>query len=163
MKRTLSVLALMAAVACGGSTASTSSSPASTPSASASASQAASGATIAVANNPKYGQILVDSKGMTLYLFVKDSGSSSTCYAQCAVYWPPVLTDGTPQAGSGVDASRLGTTTRTDGKVEVTYAGHPLYYFQKDKAPGDTTGQGVNGFGDLWWVLNPSGTAITTK
>ena len=149
----------MAAVACGGSTASTSSSPAASPS----ASQAATGEKIAVANNPKYGQILVDDKGMTLYLFVKDTGTQSTCYGQCAVFWPPVLTDGTPQAGAGVDASTLGTTTRTDGKVEVTYAGHPLYYFQKDKAPGDTTGQGVNGFGDLWWVLNPSGTAITTK
>jgi len=57
----------------------------------------------------------------------------------------------------------LGTTTRTDGKVEVTYAGHPLYYFQKDKAPGDITGQGVNGFGDLWWVLTPAGAANTTK
>lgn len=159
MKTMLPVLALMAAVACGGSTASTSSSPASSPS----ASQAANGEKIAVATNPKYGQILVDDKGMTLYLFVKDSGTASTCYGQCATYWPPVLTDGKPQAGSGVDASKLGTTTRTDGKVEVTYAGHPLYYFIQDKAPGDTTGQGVNGFGDLWWVLNPSGAAITTK
>ena len=69
-------------------------------------------------------------------------------------------------AGPSSTAVRLvsaGTSTRTDGTVEVTYAGHPLYYFQKDKAPGDTTGQGVNGFGDLWWVLNPKGAAITTK
>ena len=63
----------------------------------------------------------------------------------------------------GVNASLLGTTTRTDGKVEVTYAGHPLYYFVQDKAPGDTKGQGINGFGGLWWVLGPSGAAITTK
>ena len=159
MKGMLPALALLLAVACGGSTASTSSSPASSPS----PSQAATGEKIAIATNPKYGQILVDEKGITVYLFVKDKDTTSTCYGQCATFWPPVLTDGKPQAGSGVDASLLGTTTRTDGKVEVTYAGHPLYYFLKDKAPGDTTGQGVNGFGDLWWVLNPTGSAITTK
>jgi len=121
------------------------------------------GEKIAVANHPKYGPILVDDKGMTVYLFVKDTGTASTCYAQCATFWPPVLTTGKPQAGVGVDASLLGATTRTDGKVEVTYAGHPLYYFATDKAPGDTTGQGVNGFGDLWWVVKPSGVAVTTK
>jgi predicted lipoprotein with Yx(FWY)xxD motif len=71
-----------------------------------------------------------------------------------------VLTSGAPRAGTGADASLLGTTTRTDGKVEVTYAGHPLYYFIQDKKPGDTTGQGVNGFGALWWVLSPAGAAI---
>ena len=151
----LSVFSLLSA-ACGGSSPSTAAS-------SPSPSEAATGEKIAVANNAKYGQILVDDKGMTLYLFVKDTGTASTCYGQCATFWPPVLTTGRPQAGPGVDASLLGTTTRTDGKVEVTYAGHPLYYFQKDKAPGDTTGQGVNGFGDLWWVLKPSGAAITTK
>jgi predicted lipoprotein with Yx(FWY)xxD motif len=74
-----------------------------------------------------------------------------------------VLTTGAPQAGAGVQASLLGTTTRTDGKVEVTYAGHPLYYFVKDKAAGDVTGQGINGFGALWWVVAPSGASITIK
>src|SRR5947208_1289698 len=161
MHRTLSgiggvIVMAMLAAACGGSSPSTSA-------ASASPSPASTGTKVAVANNAKLGQILVDDKGMTLYLFVKDSGSSSTCYDQCATFWPPLLTTGTPQAGTGANQSLLGTTTRTDGKVEVTYAGHPLYYFQKDKAPGDITGQGVNGFGDLWWVLKPSGAAITTK
>lgn len=149
-------LCVMALAGCGGSsTSQAGSSPASSP--------AATGEKIAVANNPKYGQILVDGKGMTLYLFVKDTSTASTCYTQCATFWPPVPTTGPPQAGAGVDASLLATTTRTDGKVEVTYAGHPLYYFLKDKVPGDTTGQGVNGFGDLWWVVSPSGAAITTK
>ena len=96
-------------------------------------------------------------------VFDPDTGTASTCYTSCANVWPPLLTDGTPQAGTGVDASLLGTTTRTDGKVEVTYAGHPLYYFVKDKAPGDITGQGINGFGGLWWVVSPAGAAITTK
>ena len=135
----------------------------STGSANPSPSPPGTGTKVAVANNAKLGQILVDDKGMTLYLFVKDSGTSSTCYDQCATLWPPLLTTGTPQAGTGATQSLLGTTTRTDGKVEVTYAGHPLYYFQKDKAPGDITGQGVNGFGDLWWVLTPAGAANTTK
>jgi predicted lipoprotein with Yx(FWY)xxD motif len=150
-----SVLAIVTLVAfgCGGSTGSSSASP----------SPAATGTTIAVATNAKLGQILVDGKGITVYLFLQDTGTASTCYTNCAAIWPPVLTDGAPQAGSGSQASLLGTTTRTDGKVEVTYAGHPLYYFIKDKAVGDTTGQGINGFGALWWVMSPAGAAITIK
>jgi predicted lipoprotein with Yx(FWY)xxD motif len=126
-------------------------------------SPAANGEKIAVATNAKLGQILVDQTGMTVYLFVADSGTASTCYTSCATIWPPVLTAGPPQAGTGATASLLGTTQRTDGKVEVTYAGHPLYYFVQDKAAGDVTGQGINGFGGLWWVLSPAGVAITIK
>ena len=144
-------MALLAA--CGGSS----------PSAAASPSPGPTGEKIAVATNGKLGQILVDESGMTLYLFVADTGTASTCYTQCATIWPPVLTTGAPQAGSGAQASLLGTTTRTDGKVEVTYAGHPLYYFVQDKAAGDAKGQAINGFGGLWWVLSPSGAAITLK
>lgn len=144
-----------AASACGSSPSTGSTNPSPSP--------AGTGTKVAVVNNTKLGQILVDEKGMTLYLFVKDTGTSSTCYDQCAKFWPPLLTTGTPQAGTGANQSLLGTTTRTDGKVEVTYAGHPLYYFLNDKAPGDVTGQGVNGFGDLWWVLTPTGAANTTK
>jgi len=145
------VAATLVAAACG-STSSVSSSPPPSP--------AATGTTIAVASNSKLGQILVDGAGKTVYLFVADSGSSSTCYTTCAQIWPPVLTSGPPHAGTGASASLLGTTTRTDGKTEVTYAGHPLYYFVQDKQPGDATGQGVNGFGGLWWVLSPSGAAV---
>jgi len=142
------------ATACGGTTPSTSGT---TPS------PAATGEKIAVATNAKLGQILVDEGGMTVYLFVADTGTTSTCYTSCAAIWPPVLTTGAPQAGAGAQVSLLGTTTRTDGKVEVTYAGHPLYYFVKDKVAGDATGQGINGFGGLWWVLSASGTAIQVK
>jgi predicted lipoprotein with Yx(FWY)xxD motif len=116
-----------------------------------------------VATDAKLGQILVDESGMTVYLFLSDTPTTSTCYSTCATVWPPVVTTGAPQAGAGAQASLLGTITRTDGKVEVTYAGHPLYYFVQDKAAGDVKGQGINGFGALWWVLSPSGTAITTK
>src|SRR5205809_7038628 len=98
----LSIYSLLSA-ACGGSSPSTA---ATSPSASA----AATGEKIAVANNPKYGQILVDDKGMTVYLFVKDTGTTSTCYGQCATFWPPVLTTGRPPAGAGVAASLLGPT-----------------------------------------------------
>jgi predicted lipoprotein with Yx(FWY)xxD motif len=100
---------------------------------------------------------------MTVYLFVADKGTASTCYTTCAQYWPPVLTNGAPIGGAGAQDSLLGTTKRTDGKVEVTYAGHPLYYFVQDTKPGQTTGQGVDGFGGLWWVLSPAGAAIKLK
>jgi predicted lipoprotein with Yx(FWY)xxD motif len=126
----------------------------------ANVSPATKGTTIAVASNSKLGQLLVDGRGMTVYLFVVDSGTASTCYQSCAQIWPPVLTSGAPQAGSGAQASLLGTATRTDGTIEVTYAGHPLYYFLGDKQAGDTKGQGVNGFGGLWWVLSASGAAM---
>jgi predicted lipoprotein with Yx(FWY)xxD motif len=149
----VAALALLA-VSCGGTTPST---------AGTTPSPAATGEKIAVATNAKLGQFLVDESGMTVYLWVADTATTSTCYTSCAAIWPPVLTTGAPQAGAGVQASLLGTTTRTDGKVEVTYAGHPLYYFAKDKVAGDVTGQGSNGFGALWWVLAPSGAAITIK
>jgi predicted lipoprotein with Yx(FWY)xxD motif len=146
-------VALLAA-ACGGTTQSTAAaSPSPSP-------VAAAGMTIAVATNAKLGQILVDGKGMTVYLWVADTGTTSTCYTTCATFWPPVLTTGAPQAGAGAQASLLGTTTRTDGMVQVTYAGHPLYYFQKDKQAGDATGQGSNGFGAPWWVMSPAGAAM---
>jgi predicted lipoprotein with Yx(FWY)xxD motif len=147
--------AALLGAACGGSSPS---SAVASPSPSPAASPAAA-ATIAVATT-KLGQILVDGNGITVYLFVADTGTTSTCYTSCAALWPPVLTTGAPQAGTGANASLLGTTTRTDGKVEVTYAGHPLYYFVQDKVAGDTTGQGVNSSGALWWVLSPAGAAI---
>ncbi len=109
----------------------------------------------------RLGTILVDASGRTLYLFVADKGSKSVCYGQCAEIWPPVLAHGAPQAGAGLNPALLGTTARTDGTVEVTYAGHPLYYFISDKKPGDVTGQGVNGFGGPWYVVAPSGMQVT--
>ena len=103
------------------------------------------------------GTILVDGKGITLYDFVKDKGTTSACYGACAALWPPLITTGKPVAGPGVRASLLGTTKRKDGKLEVTYGGHPLYYFVTDRKPGQTTGQGVNQFGGPWWVISAAG------
>jgi predicted lipoprotein with Yx(FWY)xxD motif len=106
------------------------------------------------------GRILVDSKGITLYDFPPDQGKTSVCYGACAALWPPLLTHGKPIAGPGVRASLLGTTKRKDGKLEVTYNGHPLYYWVGDHKAGQTTGQGVNQFGGPWWVLSPAGREI---
>ena len=118
-----------------------------------------SGARVHIAKT-RLGRILVDSKGITLYDFVKDKGKTSVCYGACAALWPPLITHGKPVAGTGVRASLLGTTKRKDGKLEVTYGGHPLYYFVTDRKPGQTTGQGVNQFGGPWWVLSAAGKEI---
>jgi predicted lipoprotein with Yx(FWY)xxD motif len=106
------------------------------------------------------GRILVDAQGRSLYLFEKDTGTASTCYGACAGIWPPLTVSGTPNAGAGVAAGKLGTTKRTDGKTEVTYNGHPLYYYVADTAPGQTQGQGLNQFGAGWDVLAPIGNKI---
>src|SRR6266446_2351325 len=103
-------------------------------------------ATVQVATS-RLGQILVDGSGRTLYLFEKDKGTSSACYGRCAAYWPPLTTSGKPHAARGASAVRLGTTTRHDGKLEVTYNGHPLYYFVADAKRGDASGQALNQFG----------------
>jgi len=104
--------------------------------------------------NATLGSFLVDSKGMTLYIFTKDTPNTSTCSGTCATKWPPLLTNGAPVAGTDVTASMLGTTTRTDGTVQVTYNEWPLYYFAQDMAAGDTNGEGV---GSVWYVMTPAG------
>jgi len=125
----------------------------------AAASAATGGTTVAIRTSP-LGPILVDSKGITLYDFPKDNGIVSSCYGACAALWPPLTTTGKPHAGPGVRASLLGTTKRKDGKLEVTYNDHPLYYFVSDRKPGQTTGQALNQFGAPWWVLTPAGKEI---
>jgi predicted lipoprotein with Yx(FWY)xxD motif len=117
-------------------------------------------ATVKVAHRA-LGQILVDSKGRTLYLWKKDTGKKSKCSGDCAVDWPPLRVSGKPTAGRGAHRSLLGTTQRSDGSRQVTYNGHPLYRFAGDRKPGDTNGQGLDGFGALWWVVSPSGKKIT--
>jgi len=117
-------------------------------------------ATLGVANGD-LGKILVDSQGRTLYLFQKDSGTTSSCTAACAVNWPPLRADGKPTLGSGADVSLVGTTMRSDGKSQVTYNGHPLYRFSGDTKPGDTNGEGVNAFGGLWYAIAPTGNQVS--
>lgn len=107
----------------------------------------------------KLGRVLVDASGRTLYLFEKDKGATSTCNGACASIWPP-LTAGKAKAGTGVTAAELGTTKRSDGKTEITYAGHPLYTYAGDQKPGDVAGQGLDQFGAEWYVLAPDGHKI---
>jgi predicted lipoprotein with Yx(FWY)xxD motif len=98
---------------------------------------------------------------MSLYLFVSDTATKSTCAGTCLTYWPPLEASGSVTTGPGVDKAKLGTLTGTNGRKQVSYAGHPLYFYAGDSKPGDTTGQGSNQSGAKWWLLTPSGTAIT--
>jgi predicted lipoprotein with Yx(FWY)xxD motif len=120
------------------------------------------GAALRVATNPKLGKVIVDAKGRTLYDFVIDKGMTSVCYGACASLWPPYTTNGQPVAGAGVSAKLIGTTKRRDGSTEVTYAGHPLYYYAPDQKRGQITGQALNQFGAPWYALAPSGREIHT-
>jgi predicted lipoprotein with Yx(FWY)xxD motif len=172
-------LALLAAIAalvvagCGGGSGSTSSEASSETSsgksAEAGAKEAASkpvtappnaeeGTTfVSLGNVAGLGLVLVDSKGMTLYDFHKDKGTTSTCYGECATAWPPLLTEGAPQPSNGASAAKLGTIERKDGSMQVTYDGHPLYGFIGDKKPGEANGNDTTAFGAQWYALEGSG------
>jgi predicted lipoprotein with Yx(FWY)xxD motif len=117
------------------------------------------GATVDVRSG-SLGSHLVDSQGRTLYLFEKDTGTKSMCSGACASAWPPSTTSGHPTAGSKVDAAMLGTSTRADGKSQLTYNGHPLYRYAGDAAAGDTNGQDLTAFGGGWYVVSPAGQKI---
>jgi predicted lipoprotein with Yx(FWY)xxD motif len=114
-------------------------------------------ATVSVGSVPELGRVLVSAEGFTLYDFHKDKGSTSSCYGPCANAWPPLMTDGAPQPSNGASASKLGTTRRNDGTVQVTYAGHPLYTYSLDTKPGDAKGNDVDAFGAEWYALTPQG------
>ncbi len=107
------------------------------------------------------GAILANAKGHTLYMFVKDKHGKSACTGLCARYWPPVIAKTRPTAGAGLERSLLGTTTRSDGRKQVTYNRHPLYTFALDKRAGETNGQGSTGFGARWWALAATGRPVT--
>jgi len=113
--------------------------------------------TINVFKDPILGDILVDGNGMTLYMFTKDEADKSNCNADCLAKWPPLLTQGTPVLGAGVDASLVGSTALADGTLIVTYNHMPLYFWVNDMKAGDTTGQNVGG---VWFVVNPAGEPV---
>ena len=133
----------------------------------------AAGVTSAVAASPskgarvkvavaasKLGRILVDGRGRTLYLFEKDKNGRSTCSGACATYWPPLIASGRPLAGAGAKASLLGTTRRSDGRLQVTYRHHPLYTFVKDTTKGQTNGEGLSVFGAEWYAVSAAGATV---
>ncbi len=104
----------------------------------------------------QFGEMLFNSKQQAIYIFEKDPADRSVCYTECAQAWPPVFTDGEPVAGKGVNVSLLGTVKRRDGKLQVTYAGKPLYYYAHE-GPGEVRCHNVNLNGGLWWVVGPNG------
>jgi predicted lipoprotein with Yx(FWY)xxD motif len=165
---------VLAATACSSSPSSTAASPAassataqaSSPAAAAtgqasSASASSASATVALqAISGIPGKALVDGQGRTLYLWQADMHDMSTCTGACAAAWPPVTASGTPHAGSGVNQTLLGSFKRADGTEQVTYNGHPLYYFAGDASAGVAKGQGSKAFGADWYVVSASGAKI---
>ena len=119
----------------------------------------ATGFTVGIATTP-LGKIVVDARGHSLYLFEADHKGSSACYGACATYWPPLLSSAGPRAARGVRASLLGVTKRTDGKRQVTYAGHPLYTYVGDTKAGMTSGEGLTDFGGTWDAVAASGRSV---
>lgn len=160
MNRVVTLAAGAAAVAlCLSACGSSSSTTAANPPSSGSVAHGGGVATVKTADSP-LGKILVDGSGRTLYLFKGDHGTTSTCNGACATAWPPLTTTRTPRS-SGITAADLATTARSDHSTQVTYHGHPLYYFAEDSKAGQTKGQGVNAFGALWYVVGTNGDAIT--
>jgi len=119
----------------------------------------AASSAIDVRNGP-LGEMLVDGHGRTLYLFEADKPNLSNCSSACLSLWPPLDASARPQAKGGVVASKIGLIPGAGGKDEVTYNGHPLYYYAPDQKPGDTLGQGLNQFGAKWYVLATTGNKI---
>lgn len=146
----------LTAAACGGSSGGSSALKA------AGSAAKTSGVTIATRHS-SLGTYLTDSSGRTLYVFAADSMNKSNCSGSCATYWPPLTSTSSAKAMTGVTQSMLGTTKRSDGKTQITYAGHPLYYYVGDGKSGAMKGQGLNLSGGLWWIVGPSGKAITSK
>jgi predicted lipoprotein with Yx(FWY)xxD motif len=149
-------VALLAAAACSSGSSSSSGST------SAAGSGSSASSTVITTKTSSGGSFLTNSAGRAIYLFMADSSGKSNCSGACAAAWPPVIAAGQPTAVGGAQASDLSTITRSDGTKQVTYDGHPLYYFEGDTGPGTDKGQGLDNFGAKWWLVAPSGSSITT-
>ena len=154
---TAAALALVIA-ACGSSSSKkTTTTAASKP---AAATQPAQGVKVSL-RKVSFGTVLVGPNSHTVYLFLKDKGTTSQCNGKCAVVWAPLTTSGQPQAGPGLQASLLGTSKRSDGTMQVTYGGHPVYYYDDDKKPGMTEGESKKEFGAEWYAVGADGKKVT--
>lgn len=131
-------------------------------SASSPAAASAGKGTVVTVRSGSAGSYLANGSGRAVYLWTKDGKDSSACSGACAGVWPPVTASGGVSASGGASAAGLGTITRSDGTKQVTYDGHALYYYSGDTAAGMVNGQGINGFGAKWWLVAPSGSAITS-
>jgi predicted lipoprotein with Yx(FWY)xxD motif len=156
--------ASLAVAACGSSSSgsTTHHAASTTPAASTTSNASAKSVTIKTAKS-SHGTYLVGPSGRALYLWVADSKNKSVCSGACAKIWPPLTTTGSPGASGGAMSADLGTITRSDGTKQVTYKGHPLYYYAADTGPGTTTGEGSNSYGAKWWLVSPAGAALTTS
>jgi predicted lipoprotein with Yx(FWY)xxD motif len=163
------VAAAATVAACSSAASSTAAAPAASPTGSpaaaspAGAGASASGGTVITTAKSSAGTVLTTSSGRAVYLWVKDTGDMSNCNGACAGAWPPVTTTATATATGGAKASDIGTITRSDGTKQVTYDGHPLYYFSGDSGPGMASGQGSDGFGAKWWLVTPTGSDVTAS
>ena len=159
VKLGIPVASALLATACGSAAAS---SPSSAPAAGSSASASTTGTVITTQAGPA-GAFLTAGSGRAVYLWAKDGMNMSACSGACAAAWPPVPATGKLTAAGGAKASDLGTITRSDGTKQVTYDGHPLYYFVGDSAAGQANGQGSDNFGAKWWLVASSGAKITAS
>jgi predicted lipoprotein with Yx(FWY)xxD motif len=150
--------------ACSTGSSSTAAAGSSSPAGASSSSAAAggSGSTVITTVSSSAGTFLATSSGHAVYLWSKDGNGMSACTGACTGAWPPVTTTGQVTASGGAKSSDLGTITRPDGTKQVTYDGHPLYFFAGDSGPGMASGQGNDGFGAKWWLVSPSGSDVTS-
>jgi len=146
-------VALLAAAACSSGSSSSSGST---------SNGTATSSTMITTKTSSGGSFLTNSAGRAVYLFMADSSGKSACDGACAAAWPPVIAASQPTAAGSAQATDLGTITRSDGTKQVTYNGHPLYYFEGDTGPGTDKGQGLDNFGAKWWLVAPTGSSITT-
>lgn len=136
-------------------------SPSASVGAGTSGSPSGGGTVVAAARVSRYGTILLDGRGRTLYVFDADRSTRSTCASDCAGTWLAVTTTSAPVAGQGADDGLLGATPRGDGSAQVLYNGRPLYYYTGDSSPGDTNGEGVHQYGGGWWLADAAGHPIS--
>ena len=156
-------MALLAtACASGGGSSSTVSSATGTPAGASSATSSAT-ATVISTKSSSGGAFLTNGSGRAVYMWVKDAKNQSMCTGSCASTWPPVTTTGSATASGSAVSADLGTITRSGGTKQVTYDGHPLYYYVGDTGAGTVNGQGSTGYGAYWWILAPSGAPITSS
>ena len=116
---------------------------------------------VRTATKRSVGTYLTNASGRALYIWVKDGKGRSQCHGGCTALWPPLITKGAPKAAGGARGGDLGTTSRPDGREQVTYTGRPLYYYAGDTRPGTTRGNGSDSFGAKWWLISPSGGWVT--
>lgn len=126
-----------------------------------SSSPAAAAGTAVTTGDSEYGVMLFDQRNQAIYLFDAESDGTPACYDECAADWPPVLTEGTPQAAGQIQDGLLGTVQRTDGTTQVTYGGHPLYFYAHED-PGQVLCHDVDEYGGTWLVVTPEGSAAPT-